>query len=134
MPSNVLPSLILLYPLAITWLVYARPTDQLHCLAVAATTATPSLSCSPVANRFLLRTYRPPSYLGFCGYKKHRDLMEVYRDFGLHNIFASSLVREHTVGDERFSADELYRAGKHYPRPMRCGPRRFGVVLVSPPS
>ena len=46
--------------------------------------------------------------------------MEVYRDFGVHNIFASSLVLEHTAGDERFARDILYEAGKHYPRPMKC--------------
>lgn len=56
--------------------------------------------------------------------------MEVYRDLGLHSMFASSLVLEHTVGDERFSTDELFRAGKHYPRPMRY---RFFFFLVSPP-
>ncbi|CAM9338919.1 unnamed protein product, partial [Hapterophycus canaliculatus] len=62
---------------------------------------------------------RNAKFLGSCGDGQKRTLMEAYREFGLHTMFASSLVLEHTVGDERFSADELYRAGKHYPRPMR---------------
>lgn len=52
------------------------------------------------------------------GPRKRRDLMEAYRDFGLHNMFAGALVNEATQGDERFSHENLYHAGKHFPRPM----------------
>lgn len=47
--------------------------------------------------------------------------MEVYQDFGLHSMFASSLILQHTRPDERFSHEKLYKEGKHYPRPMRYG-------------
>ncbi|CAM9808128.1 unnamed protein product [Scytosiphon promiscuus] len=74
---------------------------------------------------------RNARFLGICGKGQQRDLMEAYRDFGLHSIFASALVLEHTVGDDRFSADELYMGGKHYPRPMRWHPGPSGHELVA---
>lgn len=45
--------------------------------------------------------------------------MEVYREFGLHSMFSSSLILEHAKQDERFSHEKLYKDGKHYPRPAR---------------
>lgn len=46
--------------------------------------------------------------------------MQVYVDFGLHSIFASSLILEHTLGDARFDRDTMYnKTAKHYPFPMR---------------
>lgn len=74
-------------------------------------------------------------YLGYCD-GSPRDLVEVYRDLGLHYMFASSLVLEHTQGDERFSSDVLYRAGKNYPHPMMyvvawlLAYRSYGLVVV----
>lgn len=59
-------------------------------------------------------------FLGHCGGDHGaRGLMEVYRDFGVHNMFASSLIQQHAAEDERFSHEKLYKEGKHYPRPMR---------------
>lgn len=56
--------------------------------------------------------------------------MEVYRDFGVHNMFASSLILEHAKDDERFSRTKLYKEGKHYPRPMRCVNTKYISFVV----
>lgn len=39
---------------------------------------------------------------------KENDLMEVYREFGLHSMATSSLVPENTCDDELFAYDHLY--------------------------
>jgi len=52
------------------------------------------------------------------GPQKKGDLMKAYRDFGLHSMFAGILVKEATQGDDRFSHENLYHGGKHFPRPM----------------
>lgn len=71
----------------------------------------------PVAFLILRR-----SFMGHCGSKPdpEKDLMRVYREFGLHQLSPSTLVPTYTCGDERFARSLLYGAGKHFPRPMRC--------------
>ncbi|CAM9369104.1 unnamed protein product [Ectocarpus sp. 4 AP-2014] len=80
--------------------------------------------------RLELLKHRNRRFLGYCGGPK-RNLMEAYRDFGVHNIFASSLILEHAAGDERFAHEILYAAGKHYPRPMKWHPAPAGHELVA---
>eukprot|EP00903_Cladosiphon_okamuranus_P014125 g13127.t1 len=77
-------------------------------------------------------TKRNKRFLGQCNnHQGGRDLMEVYRDFGLHSMFASSLILEHAKEDERFSHEKLYKEGKHYPRPMSWHPGPNGHVLIA---
>lgn len=60
--------------------------------------------------------------MGVCDDRaRNKNLMDAYRKFGLHHLFASVLVPSHACGDARFSRDKLYREGKHYPKPMRWG-------------
>ena len=54
------------------------------------------------------------------GCDKERNLMNVYREFGLHQMPPSSLVPSVTCGDERFARDKLFNSTeKDYPHPMR---------------
>lgn len=47
------------------------------------------------------------------------DLMEVYREFGLHSMTPSSLVPENTCEDELFARDHLYNSSlKDYDHPV----------------
>lgn len=68
-------------------------------------------------------TYLERSFMGHCGKEPdpQKNLMEVYREFGLHQFSPSTLVPTYTCGDERFARSLLYGAGKHFPHPMRCG-------------
>lgn len=51
---------------------------------------------------------------------RENDLMEVYREFGLHRMTPSSLVPENTCGDEAFEYDRLFNASlKDSPHPAR---------------
>eukprot|EP00752_Nemacystus_decipiens_P006893 g6191.t1 len=62
---------------------------------------------------------------------QENDLMEVYREFGLHRMTPSDLVPENTCGDERFANDNLYNASmKDYPRPAswHAGPQGHQLV------
>lgn len=60
--------------------------------------------------------------MGRCGSDQapEKDLMQVYREFGLHQFSPSTLVPTHTCGDKRYARSVLYGSGKHFPRPMRC--------------
>lgn len=50
----------------------------------------------------------------------NRDLFQVYRDFGLHQISPRSLVPEITCGDELFAHARLYNnTEKDYTSPVR---------------
>ncbi|CAN0396711.1 unnamed protein product [Pylaiella littoralis] len=60
-----------------------------------------------------------------------RDLLEVYRDFGLHQISPRSLVPEVTCGDDLFARARLFnRTEKDYPAPVRWHAGPTGHVLV----
>lgn len=49
----------------------------------------------------------------------NRDLFQVYRDFGLHQISPRSLVPEITCGDDVFARGRLYNnTEKDYPHPV----------------
>lgn len=54
------------------------------------------------------------------GCDEERNLMNVYRDFGLHQIAPSTVVPSVTCEDERFARDTLFNStAKDYPHPMR---------------
>ncbi|CAM9541948.1 unnamed protein product [Pylaiella littoralis] len=57
---------------------------------------------------------------------KHNDLMEVYREFGLHRMAPSELVPENTCEDELFAQSHLYNSSlKDYKHPARQATRFF---------
>lgn len=57
-----------------------------------------------------------------------KSLMVAYRDFGLHRISPSVLVGKYACNDQVFSRDNLFKDGKHYPHPMRCGLQSQSLV------
>ncbi|CAM9369775.1 unnamed protein product [Laminaria digitata] len=85
-------------------------------------------------HRFNIVNRRNDGFMGHCGGKKpkpEKDLMQVYREFGLHQISPSTLVPTYTCGDERYARSLLYGAGKHFPRPMSWHPAPAGHALVA---
>ncbi|CAM9235118.1 unnamed protein product [Ectocarpus sp. 4 AP-2014] len=63
---------------------------------------------------------------------RDNDLMEVYREFGLHRMTPSSLVPENTCGDEVFDYHRLYNASlKDIPRPSSWHAGPSGHQLVA---
>ncbi|CAM9497882.1 unnamed protein product, partial [Laminaria digitata] len=68
----------------------------------------------------------------FMGCDKERNLMNVYREFGLHQMPPSFLVPGVTCGDERFARDKLFNSTeKDYPHPMRWHPGPSGHLLLA---
>ena len=54
------------------------------------------------------------------GCDEETKLMNVYRDFGLHQLSPSSVVPTVTCGDERFARGALFNSTeKDYPHPTR---------------
>lgn len=61
---------------------------------------------------------RQPKSLRLYAAGTENDLMEVYREFGLHRMTPSNLVPENTCEDELFAHDHLYNSSlKNYKHP-----------------
>lgn len=57
----------------------------------------------------------------YLGCNEENNLMNVYRDFGLHQLAPSTEVPTVACGDDRFARGTLYNSTeKDYPHPMRC--------------
>lgn len=73
---------------------------------------------------------RNRNFVGACD--ERRSLMNVYRDFGIHQIAPSSIIPTVTCGDEKFSRVKLFGGeGKDYPKPARWHPNPAGHRLLA---